>query len=139
MKRLRYEIVHQVFTNYSYITAKDKNGCTLGMLYIDLNCGQYPRYRSFCNGEKLATLVRVETLPHYVGNGIASTLIRYAIKELSDYNIVLLCAPQHRSENTDTLKTVSDLKKFYEKFGFRKTGELIPTMIRKATLPTSRV
>ena len=29
-------------------------------------------------------------------------------------------------------ETITDLKKFYSKFGFRKTGELLPTMIRKA-------
>ena len=119
--------------NHRFIHAFDNDEKWLSTVSIDLDCGEYPRYKSLCNGEKIAKLVRVETNPHYVGRGIASSLIRYAIKLFKEYNIVLLCDPQHRWEDTDTLKTVGDLKKFYEKFGFHKTGELLPTMIRKAT------
>jgi predicted GNAT family N-acyltransferase len=56
------------------------------------------------------------------------------ISRFKAYNIVLLCSPQKREGDCDTLKSVTDLKKFYEKFGFKKTGELLPTMIRKAEM-----
>ena len=124
--------------NYHFVHAFDKDDNCLSTVTIVLDCGEYPRYKNLCNGEKIAKIVRVETNPHYVGNGIASELLRHTIITFKEYNIVLLCAPQHRLEDTDTLKTITDLKKFYSKFGFRKTGELLPTMIRKASLPTSR-
>jgi GNAT superfamily N-acetyltransferase len=81
---------------------------------------------------KLVKIVRVETNPNYVGQGIATKLIQLAIKQFESYNFVLLCSPAKRTENTDTLKTVSDLQMFYSKFGFVKTTEFLPTMVKKA-------
>ena len=51
-----------------------------------------------------------------------------------EYNLILLCSPQKRWEDTDTLKTVADLEMFYSKFGFVRTDELLPTMIRKSNI-----
>jgi GNAT superfamily N-acetyltransferase len=99
---------------------------------IDLKYDEYPRYKEYCNSEKIAKIIRVETNPNHVGKGYASKLIKYAIKKLNDYNLVLLCSPQKRWEDTDTLKTVTDLQMFYSKFGFVKTNELLPTMIKQA-------
>jgi hypothetical protein len=39
-----------------------------------------------------------------------------------------------RGNCDETHKTVGDLKRFYSKFGFVSCGELLPTMIRKATI-----
>ena len=134
---MEFIITYWEHKNQRFVHAFDKDGKWLSTVSIELDCGEYPRYKNLCNGEKIAKIVRVETNPHYVGNGIASKLLRHTIRRFKEYNIVLLCKPQHRWEDTDTLKTISDLKNFYSKFGFRKTGELLPTMIRKASLPTS--
>ena len=77
-------------------------------------------------------IVRLETSPNHVGEGIASSLMNKFIDSHKDYNMYLLVSPQAREK--DTLRSITDLKKFYEKFGFRKTGELLPTMIRKAII-----
>lgn len=108
----------------------------LGTLIIDINCDEYPRYKEYCNGYKLAKIIIVETNPNYVGQGIATKLIKNTINKYKEYNLILLCSPQKRCEDTDTdtLKTVADLQMFYSKFGFIKTDELLPTMIRKANI-----
>lgn len=124
-------IKYSIINNKCYIRAYDNND-PVGVLILDLDCDEYARYKKYCIGNKLAKLVRVETNPTYVGKGIASSLIKAAIVNFKNYNIVLLCSPCKRSENTDTLKSVSDLQMFYSKFGFEKTDELLPTMIRKA-------
>ena len=99
--------------------------------------GDYPRYKDYCNGDKVARIVRVETSPSYVGRGFGTMVMKKALEYLDKlgYNVYLLCSPQHR-EADDNLRTVKDLKKFYSKFGFKPTLELLPTMIRKASLPT---
>jgi len=135
---MEFRIACWGYKNHRFVDAFDKDDKWLSTVSIELDCGEYPRYKNLCNGEKIAKIVRVETSPHYVGNGIASELLRHTIRTFKEYNIVLLCKPQHRWEDTDTLKTISDLKNFYSKFGFRKTGELLPTMIRKASLSASR-
>ena len=124
-------IKYSTINNKCYIRAYD-NDNPVGVLILDLDCDEYARYKKYCDGNKLAKLVRVETNPTYVGKGVASSLIKAAITNFKNYNIVLLCSPCKRSENTDTLKSVSDLQMFYSKFGFEKTDELLPTMIRKA-------
>lgn len=116
------------------IMAFNEDEMCVGTITIDTKCNEYPRYYEYCNGDKLAKIIRVETNPHYVGQGIASKLIKLAIKKFKDYNLVLLCDPQKRWEDTDTLKTISDLQMFYSKFGFIRTNELLPTMILKANI-----
>ena len=118
--------------NKCFIKALD-NETLLGVIVLDINCDEYSRYKEYCNGNKLVKIVRVETNPNFIGKGIASKLIKLAIECYNDYNFVLLCSPCKRSENTDTLKSVGDLQMFYSKFGFVKTTELLPTMIRKTT------
>ena len=116
-----------------YIYALDK-GIQLGVIVLDINCIEYPRYKEYCNGNKFAKIVRVETNPNYVGKGIASKLINLAINKFNDYNFVLLCSPSKRNVDNDTLKTPSDLMMFYSKFGFVRTNEFLPTMIRKSNI-----
>ena len=118
--------------NNNYFIQAFNNETLIGNIIIDTNCSEYPRYKEYCNGDKLVKIIRVETNPNYVGQGIATKLIRLAIKQFEDYNFVLLCSPAKRTEDTDTLKTVSDLQMFYSKFGFVKTTEFLPTMVRKA-------
>ena len=115
-----------------YLQLIDDTATLVSSLTIDIECDEYSRYKEYCHGNKLAKIIRVETNPSYVGKGYASKLIRYAIKKLNGYNLVLLCSPCKRSGNPDTLVTVGNLEKFYSKFGFIRTNELLPTMIRKA-------
>ena len=34
--------------------------------------GEYPRYKDYCNGDKIARIVRIETSPSYVGRGFGT-------------------------------------------------------------------
>ena len=114
-----------------YAQLIDDTATLVSRIIIEIDNDEYPRYKEYCNGNKLVKIVRVETNPNYVGQGIATKLIQLAIKQFEDYNFVLLCSPTKRTEDTDTLKTVSDLQMFYSKFGFVKTTEFLPTMVRK--------
>jgi len=122
------------FHGKCYIQAFNDEGILLSTIVIEINCDEYPRYKEYCNGYKLAKIIRVETNPHYIGQGYASKLIKLAINKFKDFNIVLLCCPCKRWEDTDTLKTISDLEMFYSKFGFIRTNELLPTMIHKTKI-----
>ena len=128
------KIQYSEYSNSCCFCAYDENTSLLaGEVIIDMSGDEYPRYKEYCNGIKLAKIIRVETSPLYVGKGVASKLIKTAIEKLNNYNLLLLCCPCgrfERGENTDTLKTVSDLQMFYSKFGFVKTNELLPTMIK---------
>ena len=115
-----------------YIQLIDNTAILISKIIIDINCDEYPRYKEYCNGTKLVKIIRVETNPNYIGKGYASKLIKFAIQKFKEYNFLLLCSPCKRLENTDTLKTISDLEMFYSKFGFVRTNELLPTMIRKS-------
>ena len=117
--------------NKCYIHTINDEAVVVSTIVIDINCDEYPRYKEYCNGDKLAKIIRVETKPYYVGKGYASKLLKFAIKKFKNYNLLLLCSPQRRWEDTDTIKTVVELQMFYSKFGFVKTDELLPTMIRK--------
>ena len=94
------------------------------------------RYQGICNGTKLMKIVRVETNELYCGCGVATALIQSILKDYSEWNIYLLCKPMPRGNCDETHKTVKDLRRFYSKFGFVPCGELLPTMIKKASLPT---
>ena len=115
-----------------FIQAFNEDETCLSTIVLDIKCDEYPRYKEYCNGDKLIKIIRVETNPHYVGKGIASKLIKLALKKYKNSNFILLCSPCKRNENTDTLKTAVDLQIFYAKFGFVRTNELLPTMIYKA-------
>ena len=115
----------------TYINAYDNDGTHLGKLIISFDV-EHSRYKHLCVGDKLAKIVRLETNPRHCGKGIATALLNYAFEEYGDYNLYLLCAPSPRGDS-DSLRTVSDLKNFYGRFGFKETGELIPTMIRQTT------
>lgn len=120
------------YNNNFWIIASDKeSGLWYGTLTASYDV-EYNRYKHLCNGDKMLKIVRLETSPNHVGEGIASSLMNKFIDSHKDYNMYLLVSPQAREK--DTLRSVTDLKKFYEKFGFRKTGELLPTMIRKAII-----
>ena len=115
-----------------FIQAFNEDEILLSTIVLDIKCDEYPRYKEYCNGNKLIKIIRVETNPHYIGQGIASKLIKLTLEKYKNTNFVLLCSPCKRLENTDTLKTVTDLQIFYSKFGFVRTNELLPTMIYKA-------
>lgn len=115
-----------------FIQAFNEDETWLSTIVLDIKCDEYPRYKEYCNGNKLIKIIRVETNPYYVGQGIASKLIKLTLEKYKNTNFVLLCSPCKRLENTDTLKTVTDLQIFYSKFGFVRTNELLPTMIYKA-------
>lgn len=115
-----------------FIQAFNEDEILLSTIVLDIKCDEYPRYKEYCNGDKLIKIIRVETNPHYVGQGIASKLIKLTLEKYKNTNFVLLCSPCKRLENTDTLKIATDLQIFYTKFGFVRTNELLPTMIYKA-------
>ena len=99
---------------------------------------EYSRYKDKCNGDKILKIVRLETSSKRTNKGVGSALMRKAIEVYKEYNLYLLCHPMPRGECDEKHKTVRDLKRFYSKFGFEPCGELLPTMMRTATLPTSR-
>jgi len=103
-------------------------------MIVEIDNNEYPRYKEYCNNDKIVKIIRIETKPYYVGKGYASKLLKFIIKKFKNYNLLLLCSPQKRFEDTDTLTTVADLQMFYSKFGFVKTNELLPTMIRKSNI-----
>ena len=115
-----------------YAQLIDDTATLVSRIIIEIDNDEYPRYKEYCKGNKLAKIIRVETHSNYVGKGYASKLIKFVINKFKGYNLVLLCSPCKRIENTDTLKTVSDLENFYSKFGFVRTNEFLPTMIRKS-------
>ena len=115
-----------------YIQLIDDKATLVSKIIIEINNDEYPRYKEYCKGNRFAKIIRVETYPNYVGKGYATKLMNFLIKKFKYYNILLLCSPCKREENTDTLKTISDLEMFYSKFGFIRTNELLPTMIRKS-------
>ena len=117
-----------------YIQLIDDKATLVSKIIIEINNDEYPRYKEYCNGDKLAKIIRIETHPNYIGKGYATKLMNFLIKKFKYYNIVLLCSPQKRCEDIDTLKTISDLEMFYSKFDFIRTNELLPTMIRKANI-----
>lgn len=113
-----------------------KNGAHLGKVIVDTKNVEYERYKHLCNGNKLAKIVRVETDSEYCGWGVATKLLKEVIRVYKDYNLYLLCHPMPRGHCDESHKTVKDLIRFYGKLGFVPCGELLPTMIRKASLPT---
>ena len=130
-----FKIICLGYDKYRVFHAFDrKNSTHLGKVCVELDTDDYPRYKNLCNGKNIAKIVRVETEREYCGYGVASAIIRRILYYFYDYNFILLCSPSPRGHN-DTLKIVTDLKKFYSKFGFKKTNELLPTMIRTADVP----
>ncbi len=111
------------------------NGFYLGEVVLSQDV-EFNRYKNLCNGDKLLKIVRVETAREFTGCGVASALLKELFRRYPHDNFYLLCHPMPRGECDETHKTVKDLRRFYSKFGFRPCGELLPTMIRKATLPT---
>lgn len=44
--------------------------------------GDYPRYKDYCNSNKVARIVRVETSPSYVGRGFGTRVMKKALEYL---------------------------------------------------------
>lgn len=97
---------------------------------------EYDRYKDKCNGDKLLKIVRLEVSSYHTNKGVATALLKELFRRYPQYNFYLLCHPMPRGECDEKHKTVKDLRRFYSKFGFKPCGELLPTMIRKASLPT---
>lgn len=112
-----------------------KNGFYLGEVVLSEDV-EYPRYKNLCNGDRLLKIVRVETAREYTGCGVATALLNELFRLYPHDNFYLLCHPMPRGMCDDKHKTVKDLRRFYGKLGFVPCGELLPTMIRKASLPT---
>ena len=110
-----------------------KNGVYLGAIVLSDDI-EYNRYKDKCNGDKLLKIVRLETSAEYTNKGVGTALINKAIELYPEYNFYLLCHPMPRGNCDELHKTVADLKRFYGKFGFVPTGELLPTMIRRANI-----
>ena len=53
--------------------------------------GDYFRYQQYCNGHKIARIVRVETTPSYVGLGFGSEVLKKALEYLD--NLILFIIP----------------------------------------------
>lgn len=123
-------------TRFFYAFDTEHNWAHIGKVIVDTENVEYERYKHLCNGNKLAKIVRVETDREYCGCGVATELLKKVIRVYKDYNLYLLCHPMPREHYDDSHKTVKDLKKFYGKLGFVSCNELLPTMIRKASLPT---
>lgn len=130
---------------FSYTAFVDDEDYPIGNIVATFDDDEYSRYKSLCNGQKLIKVVRLETRSDYCCKGVATALLNTLFERHNDANIYLLCHPMPRGNtverNTSTFQTskyetVEDLKKFYEKFGFVSCGELLPTMIKKASLPT---
>ena len=64
-----------------FIQAFNEDEILLSKIVLDIKCDEYPRYKEYCNGDKLIKIIRVETNPHYVGQGIASKLIKLTLEK----------------------------------------------------------
>ena len=111
------------------------DGSWLGEIVLSVDI-EFERYKNKCNGNNLLKIVRIEVSSHHTNEGIATLLMNEVIKRYKTCNLYLLCHPMPRGECDETHKKVKDLKRFYSKFGFIPCGELLPTMIRKTSLPT---
>ena len=88
-------------------------------------------------GDNKAYITYVITEIKHTGKGIATMLLNRAIEIFKGCEIKLLVRPMPRTGEKIEYRYVKGLEKFYEKFGFERTDDpLMPTMIRKATLPT---
>ena len=82
-------------------------------------------------------LTYVSTDIKHTNKGIATKLLNRAIEVFNDCEIKLLVKPMPRDGEKIEYRTTKGLIEFYKKFGFERTDDpLMPTMIRKATLPT---
>ena len=113
--------------NPSYFTVDKETGKKIGFLIAKDSSDIYCRFAEYCNGKKLMSIIIVYVQKDYIGNGIGTALINKLLKDYKDYNILLIVNPMMH-------KTLSkeELYKFYEKFGFVRTNELVCTMIKKA-------
>ena len=129
-KRFEFIIHSGVKSVFISLHDKDKD-VIVSQVTLDMD-GEYYRYKHFCNGDKIARIVRIETTPSYVGHGFGTKVMKKVLDYLDErgYNSYLLVSPQPR--DVDKMRTLTDLRRFYSKFGFIKTRELLPTMFRKA-------
>ena len=79
-----------------------------------------------------AKIVYVITDIKHINKGIATMLMNKAIEDFGGYDLTLLVKPMPRDGENIDHRFTSGLIKFYSKFGFIRTNELLPTMIRKA-------
>lgn len=121
-----------VYGHCTILAFKQKGGTYLGELVYS-NDVEYERYKNLCNGDKLLKIVRIEVKSEETNKGVASALMKNMIDTYKKYNIYLLCHPMPRGDCDKHKTTVQDLKRFYGKFGFIPCGELLPTMIRRAS------
>jgi len=114
---------------YVAFFAKEKaTGNTIGTVMVNPSYGGFNRYADYCKANgKLAWIIIVKVDKSYTNRGVATSLMRKVMKKFHNWNVGLVVAPclhQTMSQN--------QLKEFYSKFGFIRTNELFPTMIRRA-------
>ena len=110
--------------DYYYVNAFDNNNNRIGKLgvYVD---------------GKVAKIIYVITNLSACGNGIATSMLNKTIEDFKGYELCLNVVPMPRVGESINHRTVSGLVAFYKKFGFERTDDpCLPTMIRKASLPT---
>ena len=112
----------------AFFAKENTTGERIGTLMVNPSYGGFNRYADYCKANgKLAWVIIVKVDKRHTNQGIATALIKRAIGEFHDYNIGLEVFPCVHQNMDD-----EQLKKFYSKFGFVRTKELFPTMIRRA-------
>ena len=122
---------------FCFIDAIDDRNVRIGKLAVEYS-DEYPRYAKHCNGKCLAKIIYVSTTISACGQGVATELLNTAIDLFEDYNLYLTVVPMPREGESIKHRTVKGLMEFYKKFGFERceSDVIVPTMIRKASLPT---
>lgn len=118
------------FNHYRLSLNRKGSNEEAGFVFVDLD-GDFNRYGQYCNGDKLAHIVRLETVYSYTKCGVAHALLNKLFENFKDWNFSLFVYPTYRGKNDYYLK---DLRKWYEQFGFVKTKELVYTMVKKKQL-----
>lgn len=117
-------------SNYKLSLYNKTTNEEIGFVLLELN-GDLNRYGEYCNGNKLAHIVRLETKYSYTKQGVAHTLLNKLFTDFNNWNFSLFVYPGYRGEKDFNKK---DLQKWYTQFGFERTKELISTMVKKATI-----
>ena len=117
-------------SNYKLSLYNKTTNEEIGFVLLELN-GDLNRYGEYCNGNKLAHIVRLETKYSYTKQGVAHTLLNKLFTDFNNWNFSLFVYPEYRGEKDFNKK---DLQKWYTQFGFERTKELISTMVKKATI-----
>lgn len=76
----------------------------------------------YCGSNKIH-INYIITSESYTGKGIATMLLNNIIEKFKGYEISLLVVPMPREAENIKYRTVKGLTEFYNKFGFKRTGD----------------